>query len=223
MTRPDDLRARIEADLRPVRPLLTPGQRVLLLAPAAALAWAAVPGVLGMRGDLDAIGPLLAWGGSAVQLGVAVALIAAALREAVPGEARPQSTLFGLLAAGALATIVLALATHAVSPEPHPRQETLASWWFCWEGAVLAAAPLLLVIVVLLARGLPLRPGFAGALAGMGTGAAVDGGWRLYCSYSNPAHVIGSHGGAVLALTMAGVAIAVTLGRVRQISRKEDS
>lgn len=216
---PDDLRARVADDLRPVRPLLAPWQRALLLAPAAALAWAAAPGVLGVRGDIASLGPWLAWGGSLVQLGVALALIVAALREAVPAEALSRSTTRALLIAGVLCTVVLAVATHVVSPEPVPRVETFESWWFCWERAVLAGAPLVLLIAVLLARGLPMRPGFAGAQAGMGAGVAVDGGWRLFCNYSNPAHVISSHGGAVLALAVAGIVIGVTIGRLRQKSR----
>jgi hypothetical protein len=117
---------------------------------------------------------------------------------------------------------VLAAVTNAVSPEPVPRRETFGDWWFCLDGAVRAGAPLVLLLAVLLARGLPMRPGIAGSLAGMGAGTAVDGGWRLYCAYSNPTHVIFSHGGAVVVLTVAGVAIAVTVGRLRQISRKED-
>jgi len=220
---PDDLRARITADLRPVRPLLTPWQRALLIAPAAALAWAAAPGVLGLRGDLDTVGPWLAWGGSILQLGVALALIAAALREAVPAGAWPRSTTRALLAAGVLCTVAFALATSAASPpEPGAHQDTLRAWWGCWEGAVLAGAPLVLLLIVLIARGLPMRPGLAGGLAGLGAGAAVDGGWRLYCNYSSPIHVVSSHGGAVLALAVAGAIAGVTVGRLRQIFRQED-
>lgn len=222
MKMPDELRARVAADLRPVRPLLPYWMRALLLVPAAALAWAVAPAVLGIRTDLTAIGPLLAWGGSLLQLAIAAIVIAAALREAVPGEQMPRPLAGLLLAAGFLIVVILALATNAASPEPVPRTETLADWWFCWEGAVRAGAPLLLLLAVLLARGLPMRPGLAGALSGMGAGTAVDGGWRLYCGYSNPTHVVLSHGGAVLALTVAGVAIAVTVARLRQNSRQED-
>jgi hypothetical protein len=219
---PEDLRARVTTDLRPVRPLLRPWQRAAIVAPALALAWAAAPGLLGVRTDITAVGPMLAWGGSLVQLALAVALVTAALREAVPAENLSRSSARVLLLAGVLVTAVLAIATNAVSPEPAARAETFGSWLFCWEGAVLAGAPIVLLLVVLLSRGLPMRPGLTGALAGMGAGTAVDGGWRLYCNYSNPAHVLASHGGAVLALTLAGVAAGVTVARIRQISRKED-
>jgi hypothetical protein len=219
VTMPDELRARVAADFRPVRPLLPAWGRALLVVPALALAWAVVPAVLGIRGDLPAMGPLLAWGGSLLQLAVAAVVIAAALREAVPGEQVPRTLAGVLLASGFLITVVLAFATDAVSPEPVPRTETLAAWWFCWEGAVRAGAPLVLLLGVLLARGLPMRPALAGALSGMGAGTAIDGGWRLYCSYSNATHVILSHGGAVLALSVAGAAIAVTVARLRHRRR----
>lgn len=220
MTLPDDLRARVTADLRPVRPLLRPWQRALVIAPAALLVWAAGPGLFGVRGDIGTVGPWLAWGGSLAQLAVAIALIVAALREAVPAENVSRSTARLLLAAGVAITIVLAIVTNWVSPEPTARAETLRSWFYCWQGALVVGIPLVLMLAVLLARGLAMRPGLAGALAGMGTGAAVDGGWRLSCNYSNPAHVLLSHGGAVLALTVVGVAIGVTLGGVRQISKR---
>ena len=221
MKPPDDLRARVAHDMRPVRPLLRPWQRAIVIAPAAVLVWGAAPGLLGIRGDIGTIGPWLAWGGSLVQLAVALALIVAALREAVPAENVSRSSARLLLAAGALVTVVLAVATNAISPEPVPRTETFRAWFYCWEGAVIVGAPLVLMLAVLLARGLPMRPGLAGALAGMGSGAAVDGGWRLSCNYSNPTHVLFSHGGAVLALAIVGIVAGVTVGRVRQIKRKE--
>ena len=216
---PDDLRAHVNADLRRVRPFLRPWQRALLLVPAVGLVWALAPGVFGVRGDLPSIGLLLGWGASVLQLVVAGIVIAAAMREAVPGEQLSRTSARLLLVAAFLMTVVLALATNAVSPEPVPRTESFFDWWYCWEGAVRAGAPLVLLLGVLLARGLPMRPGLAGALSGMGAGAAVDGGWRLSCNYSNPSHVVFSHGGAVIALTVAGVAIAVTVAHFRQKSR----
>lgn len=207
MRPPDDLRTRVARDTRPVRPLLRPWQRLLILVPAIALAGAATPALFGLRGDLPQMGPLLAWGGSLVQIAIAVALVAAALREAVPGDAMPRATALMLLAAGAAVTVGLALATHVVSPEARPRVETFVDWLFCWRGALLTGLPLLLLLLVLTLRGLIMRPLLAGALAGMAAGAAVEGGWRLYCSYSHPVHAIGSHGGAVLALTILGIAV----------------
>jgi hypothetical protein len=183
---PDDLRARVTADLHPVRPLLRPWQRAMVIAPAAALVWAAGPGLFGLRGDIGTVGPWLAWGGSIAQLAVAVALIVAALREAVPAENVSRSSARVLLATGVVITVILAILTNWISPESRPRAETFESWFYCWEGALVVGAPLVLMLAVLLARGLPMRPGLAGALAGMGAGAAVDGGWRRHRGNAGP-------------------------------------
>jgi hypothetical protein len=211
----DRVRARVTADLRRVRPLLLPWQRAALLTPAALLAAVAAPAALGLRVDLTQLGPWLAWGGSAVQLALALIVIVAALREAVPGQMVPRSIAVWLFVGGAAITTLLALTTNIISPEREGRAETFHDWLFCWQGAVLVGAPLLLAILVLIARGLPARPALAGALAGMGAGAAVDGGWRLFCNYSSPTHVLPSHGGAVLALTLAGVVGGIIISRLR--------
>ena len=220
MKMPDDVRARIRAELRPVRAMLRPWQRALACLPAVLLVFAAVPLLLGTRADLEQVGPWLAWGGSLLQLALAGALIAAALREAVPAEGVPRDLAGALMAAGAAAAVALAVVTHVVSPEAAARAETFRDWYFCWRGAFLAGVPLLLLVVVLVARGLVVRPWLAGALAGLGAGSAIDAGWRLYCNYSSPVHVLTSHGGAVLALALAGIAAGGAFrGRSRRTPR----
>jgi hypothetical protein len=217
---PDDLRARVTRDLRPVRPLLPIWLRVVLLVPAAGLVFAAAPGVYGLRGDLSTVGPWLAWGGSVAQLAVAIVLMLAALRESVPGEAVPSASARVLLGGGLVCIALLAVLTHVVSPEHEPRVETFTDWLVCWRGAVVFGTPLLLVLLVLIARGLTMRPALAGALAGMAAGGAVDGGWRLSCYYSNPSHVLLSHGGAVLALTLLGAVGSVIVTKTFARRRK---
>jgi hypothetical protein len=210
---PEELRARIAADLRPVRPMLRPWQRVLVCLPAVLLACAAAPVLLGVRGDVGQMGPWLAWGGSFVQLALAIVLVLAAFREAVPAEGVARDVAGALIAAGAAAAIALAFVTAIVSPEPRARPETFGDWFFCWRGALMVGAPMLLLLLVLAGRGLLVRPWLGGALAGLAAGSAVDAGWRLYCSYSSPVHVLTSHGGAVLALAIAGTIGGAALGR----------
>lgn len=206
MKMPEDVRARIRSDLRPVKPMPRPWQRALACLPLVLLVFAAAPLLLGVRADIEQVGPWLAWGGSLFQIAVAVALIAAALREAVPAEGLPRDLAGALMVAGATAAAALAVMTHAVSPEAATRAETFGDWYFCWKGAFMAGAPLLLLVIVLVGRGLVVRPWLAGALAGLGAGSAIDAGWRLYCNYSSPVHVLTSHGGAVLALALVGIA-----------------
>ena len=210
---PDSVRSRVTADLAPVRPILRPWHRALACLPALLLAVAAAPLLLGTRADIGQVGPWLAWGGSALQLAIAVMLVAAAFREAVPAEGLPRDVAGALMFAGASVAAVLAVLTHLVSPETTARAETFADWFFCWRGAFAAGVPILLLVLLLVARGFVARPLLAGALAGLGAGSAVDAGWRLYCSYSSPAHVLTSHGGAVLALALAGLAAGAALRR----------
>src|SRR4029453_17252228 len=82
---PAELRQAIAADLSPVRPLPPPWRRALALAPFAAVLLVAAPLLFQFR-DLDALGWLLSWGASLVQAAAGVGLVAAALRESIPGR-----------------------------------------------------------------------------------------------------------------------------------------
>jgi hypothetical protein len=67
-----------------------------------------------------------------------------------------------------------------------------------------------MVLATLMAgRAFPTRPAVAGALCGMSAGILSDAGWRLSCWFSEPAHIIGAHALAILALTAAGALLAV--------------
>lgn len=49
--------------------------------------------------------------------------------------------------------------------------------------------------MVLAARAYPTRPVVAGALLGLGAGLMANAGWRLFCHFSEPAHVLSAHVG----------------------------
>ena len=77
-------------------------------------------------------------------------------------------------------------------------------WRICFAGTLAGALPPLLVSAWLVARAFPLRPAVAGALYGLGSGLMADAGWRLFCHFSDPAHVFGAH--------IAAVAVSAALG-----------
>jgi len=70
-------------------------------------------------------------------------------------------------------------------------------------------APFMVLATLLCARAFPTRPAIAGALCGMSAGVLSDAGWRLSCWISQPSHIVGSHGLAILGLTAAGSLFAV--------------
>jgi negative regulator of sigma F NrsF-like protein len=205
---PADLREKIARDLRPVKPLRPPAVRALALVPLAAAIVVAVPALHFFRSDLTAIGVVRAWGLSFAQALAGIAIVAAALRESIPGRALSHRAVAwtiggGLLIPGLL--LVLTASSFDVGPAPgHALSEGLG----CFRASAGASVPALVAAAMLAARAYPLRPGVAGALYGLGCGLVADAGLRLYCEYSVPQHVVFAHGGAILGAMFVGMVFA---------------
>ena len=106
--------------------------------------------------------------------------------------------------------IAATLATWEVSPIPLRRE-----WWVvglvCVSGSAATALPIVALANVLAARAYPTRPAIVGLLLGVGAGLMADAGWRLFCHFSEPAHVLSAHLGGVVIAALAGLALALTL------------
>lgn len=70
-------------------------------------------------------------------------------------------------------------------------------------------APFMVLSTLMIGRAFPTRPAIAGGLCGLSAGVLSDAGWRLSCWISDPAHIIESHGLALLSLAAAGSLLAV--------------
>jgi hypothetical protein len=210
---PPGLRAEVARSLEPVRPLPPPTRRVAILIPLAALLVGGVPVLWGLRDDASVVGAMRLWGGSAFQVVVALAVLAGALAEAVPGRLSSPGRLAVRVALGLGLMLALTGLTYLASPTYVPvfaealYQRTCLTRSFALGLLPFAAAGMLLK------RGLTARPAAAGALAGLGSGLLADSGWRLYCEVSDPVHVLTSHAGAILALTLFGALVGTLLGR----------
>jgi hypothetical protein len=207
----DTLRAKIAADLSPVRPLAPPAWRVLPVVPLAVVLLAAAPLTFNFR-DVAALGWGWSWSASIVQTLAGLGLIALALRQAVPGRESRGSTL-ALAAAGvALLFAVVTAGTWRASPV-----ELTRGWWsigaICAVSSATSALPVVMLAAVLVIRAFPLQPLVTGALAGLGAGLIADSGWRLFCHYSEPAHVVAAHFGGVLLASLVGAVLVRTLRR----------
>ena len=203
-----DLRDRVARDLRPVRPLRPPLVRALALVPLAAAIVLAVPALHFFRSDISALGLVRAWGLSFAQALAGVVIVAAALRESIPGRALSRGALTSTIAVGMMipaAALVLTASSFDLGPEPG---RGLVEGAGCFRASTGAAIPALIVAAILAARAFPLRPGIAGAVYGLGCGLIADAGLRLYCEYSAPQHVVFAHGGAILGAMFAGALIA---------------
>ena len=205
---PDDLRDRIKHDLRPTRPLWSPLVRTLVLIPIAAAIVLAVPGLHFFRSDMAAIGFLKAWGFSFGQALAGLVIIAAALRESIPGRGLSRGAIAGIIAAGlAIPFVLLAVTASAFDVGPAPGH-ALEDGIGCFRVSAISAIPALIAAAWLASRALPLRPALAGALYGLGCGVIADAGLRLYCEYTVPEHVLFGHGGAILGAMALGAVVA---------------
>jgi hypothetical protein len=214
---PQELRARLAADYQPVTPLASPVARSLWLLPLAALTIGAAPFVFDVRGDAARLGWLGLWGASGLQAVAGLALIVAALREAVPGRGWNQAAAALWIALPLALVLLVTLNSWEASPAL-----VRGGWWFvgvlCFGGSLASALPVVALASVLAARAYPTRPALTGALLGLGAGLMADAGWRIFCHFSEPAHVLSAHVGAVLVSMLAGAVLAPSICRAQRKS-----
>ena len=207
---PAGLRARVEADYTAVRPLPAPLLRAAWLLPFALLALVAAPAFFSVRADAAQLGWTMTWGVSALQVVLGFIVLVAALRESIPGRAWSLAAVIAWVAAPVALLIVATLAAWEVSPIPLRRE-----WWLvslvCIGGSAATALPIVALANVLAARAYPTRPAIVGLLLGVGAGLMADAGWRLFCHFSEPAHVLSAHLGGVAVAALVGSALALTL------------
>lgn len=207
---PADLRARIAADYTAVRPLPAPALRVVWMLPFAALALFAAPTFFNVRSDASQLGWAATWGASIIQVVMGLAMVGAALRESIPGRQWPARQLALLIAAPVALVIAITFSTYHLSPIGVDRSAWLIGL-LCLSSSLASALPVVALGNVLAARAYPTRPLVVGVLAGLGGGLAADAGWRIFCHFSEPGHVLSAHLGGVMLCAVAGAALAFRL------------
>jgi len=205
----------VARDLRPVRPLLAPGRRLLLLIPIAIAAGVFAPIVYGHR-DFEHLGPFATWGLSAFEWIAGLLILAVALRHAVPGRGVSRRFVIATLVGAPAIILLVTIVTFFIEPTRVPPGVAFQYWFECVKWPMAIAAPVLLVASLLAMRAFPTRPGLVGALCGLSAGVLADSGWRLACEVSAPSHVLGSHGIAVLLMAIVGCAAALAIDVVRR-------
>jgi hypothetical protein len=210
---PPAVRAAVEHDLQPVKPLKRAAVRALALLPFALVLLVASVVAFGLRPDAPRLGLMLTWGASALEMILGLALTAAALRDAVPGTTLTRRAVGSAFATAAIAVLTITWLTWAASPTRINPRAVAYVWRICFGATMLSALPALAMSGWLVARAFPLRPASAGALYGLGAGLMADAGWRLFCHFSDPAHVFGAHAAGVAVTCLLGVGLASLLAR----------
>ena len=224
---PEALMRAIAQDLRPVRPSPEPLHLALRMVPVTLLVSSLILLAIGPRHDLSVLGPLLAWGASAAQFGLGIALIWIAARESMPAGRLPRSVVYLAAVAASLVVVVITLLTFSTSPASEPILRVPAivnkllrdSPWImgfgCGIGSTLAGGILALFFSLVFRNSLAIRPAVAGALYGAGAGLAINAGWRVACPVSTLWHALGAHGAAIIAVMIVGAFIGRFLGNRR--------
>ena len=210
---PSRLRAMIAADVSAVRPLHAPVVRALCVAPLAVLLLVAAPLVFEWR-DVEALGWTWSWAASSLQLLAGLSLTAAALREAVPGRAWSGPALAVLVCVPAALVIAITIGSWQASPVALG-SSFLPIAIVCLMSSAISALPVTVLISVLAVRAFPTRAGITGMLAGLAAGLMADAGWRLFCGFSEPAHVLPAHLGGVFLAGVSGALLTRWLSRAR--------
>jgi hypothetical protein len=213
MSLPSDLRERLAADYAPVRALRSPWARALSILPLAIVALVAAPAAFDVRPDAN-LGWLGVWGLSIAQSLIGVLVIGAALRESIPGRDWSRAAIALWLAIPVVAIVAITMFSWEASPI-----SLRAQWWLvggiCFAGSAATALPVVALSSILASRAYPTRPLVAGSLLGLGAGLTADAGWRIFCHFSEPAHVLSAHLAAVIMSTMIGAMAAVRDNRLR--------
>ena len=213
MTIPAGLRARLAVDYQPVHPLRTPWARALWIVPLAIIALIAAPVAFDVRPGAN-LGWLGVWGLSIAQSLIGVLVVGAALRESIPGRGWSPAAVALWLAVPVVAIVAITMLSWEASPV-FLRTE----WWLvggiCFAGSAATALPVVALASILASRAYPTRPLIAGSLIGLGAGMMADAGWRIFCHFSEPSHVLSAHLAAVVASTMIGALAALRFTGLR--------
>ena len=213
-TAPVELRARLAADYQPVRVLRSPWTRAFAILPLAIVALVAAPLWFNVRQDAPSLGWLGVWGLSIAQSMIGLLVVGAALRESVPGRDWSRAAIALWFAIPVVAIVAITMLSWEASPV-----FLRAEWWLvggiCFAGSAATALPVVAFSSILASRAYPTRPVIAGSLLGLGAGLMADAGWRIFCHFSEPAHVLSAHLAAVIMSTIIGAMAAVRFSRLR--------
>ena len=207
---PAGLRARLAADYAPVRRLRSPWTRALSILPLAVIALVAAPLAFKVRPDATRLGWIGVWGFSVLQSAIGFTVVVAALRESVPGRGWSRGALALWLSMPIVAIAAVTMVSWQVSPVLL-RQEWWLGFAMCFSGSAATALPVVALASILAARAYPTRPAFAGALLGLGAGLMADAGWRTFCHFTEPSHVLSAHLAAVIVSAAIGSLVSTRL------------
>jgi hypothetical protein len=201
------IRNQIQQDIKPVHALAPFWRRAMLLLPIWVVLTGLVVALAGLRSDSGLLGPWIVWGFPVIQLLVAYAIVALALRLTIPGSSVSASFLYFLALLGIAVHLTIAGILFRLSPirVEVNREADLAIICF---GTTLVLSLIPSIFVFFAARrGLVSRPMILGLISGTGCGLSGEAIWRMHCHYNAWDHILSAHFGAIIAAGLIGFLI----------------
>ena len=201
------IREKIQDDVRPVHALAPIWKRALPLL----LIWLALIGLVlflsGLRIDSDLLGPWVVWGFPAVQLLIAYAIVALALRFTIPGSSVSASFLAFLALIGIVAHLAISGFVFQLSPTHVEANREMGLSLFCFLATFILSLIPSFFVVFLARQGFASHRLFLGLVCGIGCGLSGEAIWRMHCHYNSWDHILSAHTGAVFAAGLVGFLI----------------
>jgi hypothetical protein len=195
----DELIAALVADLRPIRRLASPRRRAARFGGLACGAVAMAVSLVGLRQDLTARLQQAPFLGETLLLFVLFgAATCSALGSSVPGAALRGAGKWVIAALGAW--LVLIAARYTLEPSARAVGHGMP----CVRRMLVLGSGPACVLLIMLRRAAPLRPGTSGLLAFLSAGSLGVLGTRLLCSKEEPLHVLLWHFMPLVAVAVLG-------------------
>jgi len=203
----EQLRQKLGDDFAPAKPLKASWKRALWIFPISLLYMGAILAIFHIRPDHVSLSPLVLWGFLILQVLACYLVLTASLQTSIPGAAKDPLVLAGVALTGLAAFFIASWIIFRVSPNwPSPGQEWKIGM-ACMSIIGILGILALLFGFILVRSGLPFRARTTGLLLGLGNGLVAEAVWRLHCPFSSWDHILFFHGGAVVVLMVAGIAI----------------
>ena len=159
--------------------------------------------------------PELLGAGWVLQTATAVIVLAAAIRESIPGRLLSPLRLAAVLLTVIVVQALWTAGWFSVAPWSPPARLQPRALGICLSREYLLGLVPLGIAGAVLRNGLISRPAIAGGLAGLAAGLAVESSWRLYCAITAPSHTLAGHMGAISLLAATGALAGAMFGRRR--------